>query len=267
MRSLILINLLMLVAAPAFSQGSSAGGEEQGATAPALGANVELLRVRGLLDQSKLDEAESAARRYTAQHPHKSDGYFLVGLTLLRRVQSMAKSSGTFLAPGEVPSDALDPKKRDATIRESLEAYTEGAKYGKPSVDDLKIVSFDFVLIGDYASADKWLSLAAEWNPADADGWYYLGRAKYNENRFEEAIQSFQKCLTLRPRYTLAADGIGLSYEGLNRIPDAITWLQHATSWRDDDSQKQSPEPYIDLGELLTQQARFDEALPPLQKA
>jgi len=267
MRSLILFSLLVFVAEPTFGQSFSAGGKGQGATAPALEANVELVRVRGLLDQSKLDEAESAVRRYTQQHPHSSDGYFLLGLTLFRRVQSMAKSSGTFLAPGEVPSDTLDPKKRDATIRESLEAYTEGAKYGKPSVDDLKIVSFDFVLIGDYASADKWLSLAVEWNPADADGWYYLGRAKYNENRFEEAIQSFQKCLTLRPRYTLAADGIGLSYEGLNHIPDAITWLQNAISWQDDDSQKQSPEPYIDLGELLTQQARFDEALSPLQKA
>ena len=266
MGSLTLIGLLVLVLAPTFGQGSGAGGDGQNPAAPALDANVELVRVKGLLDQSKLDEAESALRKYTAQHPHNSDGYFLLGLTLFRRVQSMAKSSGTFLAPGEVPSTALDPKKRDSTIRESLEAYTEGAKYGRPSVDDLKIVSFDFVLIGDYLSADKWLSLAVEWNPADADGWYYLGRAKYNENRFEEAVQSFQKCLALRPRYTLAANGIGLSYEGLNRIPDAITWLHNAISWQDG-SEKQSPEPYIDLGELLTQQARFDEALSPLGKA
>jgi len=266
MRSLIPIILMLLVAEPAFSQSSSAGGDGKSATAPALDGDVELQRVRGLLDQSKLDEAESAVRKYTAQHPHNSNGYFLLGFTLFRRVQSMAKSSGTFLAPGEVPSTALDPKKRDATIRESLEAYTEGAKYGKPSVEDLKIVSFDFVLIGDYASADKWLSLALEWNPADADGWYYLGRAKYNENRFEEAIGSFQKCLALRPRYALAANGIGLSYEGLNRIPDAITWLNNAISWQEG-SLKQSPEPYIDLGELLTQQARFDDALLPLQKA
>jgi len=266
MRSLILIGLLVLAAEPVVGQSSSAGGDGQSLVAPARDANVELQRVRGLLDQSKLDEAESAVRKYTAQHPHNSDGYFLLGLTLFRRVQSMAKSSGTFLAPGEVPSTAIDPKKRDATIRESLEAYTEGAKYGKPSADDLKVVSFDFVLIGDYASADKWLSLAVEWNPADADGWYYLGRAKYSENRFEESIQSFQKCLALRPHYALAANGIGLSYEGLNKIPDAITWLNNAISWQDG-SQKLSPEPYIDLGELLTQQARFDEALSPLQKA
>jgi tetratricopeptide (TPR) repeat protein len=189
-----------------------------------------------------------------------------LGLTLFRRIQSTARSSGTFLAPGEVPSTALDPQKRGATIRESLAAYTEGAKYGKPSADDLKIVSFDFVLIGDYASADKWLTLAVEWNPADAEGWYYLGRAKYNENRFEEAIQAFQKCLVLRPRYVLAANGVGLSYEGLNRMPEAITWLQNAISWQEGVQQK-SPEPYIDMGELLTQQARFDEALPILQKA
>jgi tetratricopeptide (TPR) repeat protein len=93
-----------------------------------------------------------------------------------------------------------------------------------------------------------------------------LGRAKYNENRFEEAIQAFRKCLVLRPRYVLAADGLGLSYEGLNRMTDAIGWLQNAISWQELDQQK-SPEPYIDLGDLLTQQARFDEALPVLQRA
>src|SRR5260221_9505456 len=170
MRSLILIRRLVPAAAPVFGQSSSAGGEGQGATAPALETNVSLLMIRRLLDQSKLDEAESAARRYTAQHPHNSDGYFLLGLTLFRRVQSMAKSSGTFLAPGEVPSTALDPKKRDATIRESLQAYTEGAKYGKPSADDLKIVSLDFVLLADYAGVHRWRTLPLQWHPADAAG-------------------------------------------------------------------------------------------------
>jgi len=90
-------------------------------------------------------------------------------------------------------------------------------------------------------------------------------RAKYNENRFEEAIQAFQKCLKLRPRYALAADGLGLSYEGLNRIADAISWLENAISWQEDGERK-SPEPYTDLGDLLSQQARFDEALPFCKK-
>ena len=266
MRHLIPLNFVLQMATSALCQSTQVPTAQQGASAPALRINVELARARELLEQSKLDEAEALVRKYIERHPGDSEGYFLLGLTLFRRVQSMARSSGPFLAPGEVPSTAIDPQKRDATIRESLAAYTEGAKYGKPSADDLKVVSLDFVLVGDYASADKWLSLALEWNPADADGWDYLGRTKYSENRFDEAIQAFQKCLALRPRYALAANGVGLCYEGLNRIADALSWYQNAISWQEG-SEKKSPEPYIDLGDLLAQQARFEEAVPILQSA
>jgi len=266
MRYLIFPNLILLLAVSSFEKNVQSSAASQSANAPVAEINVELAKARELLDQSRWNEAEDLLRKYTAQQPRNSDGHFLLGLTLFRRVQSMARSSGPFLAPGEVPSTAIDLGKRDAMIRDSLAAFTEGAKYGKPSADDLKIVSLDFVLLGDFASADKWLTLALEWNPSDADGWYYLGRAKYNENRFEESIQAFQKCLALRPRFALAADGAGLSYEGLNRMTDAITWFQNAISWQEAGQQK-SPEPYIDLGDLLTQQARFDEALPVLQKA
>jgi tetratricopeptide (TPR) repeat protein len=130
----------------------------------------------------------------------------------------------------------------------------------------LKIVSLDYILLSDYSSADKWLTLALEWDPGDADSWYYLGRTKYNENRFEEAIHAFQKCLDLRPLFVLAADGLGLSQAGLGHTADAIASLQKAISAQDNLAGR-TPEPYIDLGDLLNQQARFDEALPLVQQA
>jgi cytochrome c-type biogenesis protein CcmH/NrfG len=43
-----------------------------------------------------------------------------------------------------------------------------------------------------YPDADKWLTKMLEWAPNDSEGWYYLGRTKYNENRFAEAIRAFQ---------------------------------------------------------------------------
>jgi len=266
MRYLTSLNSVCLMVASAFGPVVASNAMPQDANPPSLEENAGLAKAKELLEQSKVDEAEAMARKFIAQHPRQSDGYFLLGLTLFRRVQAMARSAGTFVAPGEVPSTALDPQKRGAIIRESLEAFTEGAKYGKPSADDLKTVSFDFILIGDFASADKWLTVALDWNPTDADTWYYLGRAKYNENRFEEAVQAFQRCLALRPRDSLAADGVGLSYEGLNRMADAITWLQTAISWQEA-SQQKTAEPYVDLGDLFTQQARFDDALPVLQNA
>src|SRR5262249_2320843 len=105
-----------------------------------------------------------------------------------------------------------------------------------------------------------------EWDPRDAEGWYYLGRTKYSENRFEEAIAAYQKCLGLRPDHVLATNGLGLSYAGLNKNFEAISWLQKAISLEDGAPQK-TPQPYIDLGDLFDQQARFEDALLVLQQA
>jgi tetratricopeptide (TPR) repeat protein len=238
----------------------------QGASAETLPSDPELGKARELVEKAELDAAEGAARQYIARHPQSPEGHFLLGLIYFRQVQSQARSSGMYLAPGELPSTAIDASARDAKVRASLAAFTEGGKFARPSAFDLKIVSLDFILLADYASADKWLTLALQWDPSDAEGWYYLGRTKYNENRFEEAIQAFHKCLDLRPQFVLAADGLGLSQAGLGHTVDAILSLQQAIFMQQNFAQK-TPEPYIDLGDLFNQQARFEEALSLLQSA
>src|SRR5438105_15155245 len=103
----------------------------------------------------------------------------------------------------------------------SLEEFTAGAKYRTPSAADLKIVALDYVLLVDYPDADKWLTKMLEWAPDDSEGWYYLGRTKYNENRFAEAIRAFQQCLKLDPQNVKAEDNPGLSLAGLGRNEEA----------------------------------------------
>lgn len=257
---------LVICAALAQAPSDEKQRSAQAGNAQVVAVDPELTAARELLDKSDLSAAESATRQYIVKHPSDSAGHFLLGLIYFREVQSLARSAGNYAAPGDVRPDALNSGARDEKIRASLAAFTEGAKFGKPTPFDLKIVSLDYVLLSDYASADKWLSIAVDWDPQDAEAWYYLGRAKYNENRFAEAIAAFQKSIELRPHYVLAADGIGLSYAGLNRTAEAISALQTAVSWQDGVSQK-SPEPYIDLGDLLNQLARFEEALPVLRRA
>lgn len=239
---------------------------QQDASAKALPSDPELAKARELVERAELDAAEGAARQYIARHPQSPEGHFLLGLIYFRQAQSQARSSGMYLAPGEVPSSAIDAGARNAKVRASLAAFTEGGKFGRPSAFDLKIASLDYVLLADYSSADKWLTLSVQWDASDAEAWYYLGRTKYNENRFEEAIQAFQKCLDLRPTFAPAVDGLGLSQAGLGRNAEAISSLQKAISMQENSAQK-TPEPYIDLGDLLNQQARFEESLPPLQVA
>src|SRR5215470_4706531 len=197
-----------------------------------LSAGGDLAKARELVDKSRFDEAEAVTREFLKQHNNSAEGHFLLGLIHFRRAQSLARLSGAYLSPGDVPAGATSSEANENKIRASLAEFTEGAKYGRPSAYDLKVVSLDYILLGDFASADKWLSLALQWEPGDAENWYYLGRTKYNENRFEEAISAFQKSLQLRPRSVLAGDGLGLSYAGLNRAAEAIAVFQGAISWQ-----------------------------------
>ena len=185
-----------------------------------------------------MDEAEQVTRRYLEIHKSSADGHYLLGYILF--------------------------KKQDA--KSSLAEYTEAARYRKPSAADLEAVAGDYVLLKDYPDADKWFTKAVEWNPKDSLGWYYLGRTKYNENRFEEAVGAFEQCLKLDPRNVKAEDNLGLSFEGLNQIEKAMAAYRTAIDWQKDAADK-NPGPLLDLGSLLVDDNHADEALPYLLEA
>jgi len=200
--------------------------------------DTPLQETRSLIELGKFRDAEQVIRRYLNLHKNSGEGHYLLGYLLFKEEDAKA----------------------------SLAEYTEGAKYRKPSAADLEAVAGDYVLLKDYADADKWFSKAVEWNPSDALGWYYLGRTKYNENRFDEAIGAFEKCLKLDPRNVKAEDNLGLSYEGLNRIDEAIAAYRTAIAWQTDSTVKNSG-PFLDLGSLLVDNDRATEALPQLLEA
>jgi tetratricopeptide (TPR) repeat protein len=197
-----------------------------------------LAEARSLVGLGRSGEAESVVRRYLEAHKNSADAHYLLGYILF--------------------------KKQDA--RASLAEYTEGAKSRTPSPADLEAVAADYVLLKDYPDADKWFTKAVEWNPADALGWYYLGRTKYNENRFEEAIHAFEQCLKLEPRNVKAEDNLGLSYEGLNRTAEAMTAYRTAIAWQAGVAAKDSG-PLFDLGSLLVDSNRAQEGMPYLLEA
>src|SRR5580658_66667 len=200
--------------------------------------DTPLAEARALLDLGKLDDAEQVTRRYLEIHKSSAEGHYLLGYILF--------------------------KKQDA--KSSLAEYTEGAKYRKPGPADLEAVGGDYVLLKDYPDADKWFTKAVEWNPTDVRGWYYLGRTKYNENRCEEAIRVFEQCLKLDPRNVKAEDNLGLSFEGLNQLDKAIAAYRTAIDWQKDAADKNAG-PVFDLGSLLVDDNRPEEALPYLLDA
>lgn len=227
-----------------------------------------LAEAKSLLAQGKADEADRAVRAYLETHPTSADAHFLRGYILFRQVQTHAATSGdaaldSYQEPGvRAPNASF----QQSTVEASLAEFTEGAKYHTPSAFDLKIVALDYVLLNDYVDADKWLTRSLQWEPKDADAWYYLGRAKYNENRFADAVQCFQQALKLDPKSVKAQDNLGLSYQGLGQTDAAIAAYQTAIAWQSDSAIKNAG-PLLDLGVLFMEQNRTQDAISYLTQA
>jgi tetratricopeptide (TPR) repeat protein len=197
-----------------------------------------LAEARALTESGKLAEAEQTVRRYVGTHANSAEAHFLLGYILFKQQRAEA----------------------------SLAEYTEGAKYRVPGALDLAAVAGDYVLLNDYSDADKWFTKSVEWDPNNLQTLYYLGRTKYNENRFEEAVAAFQQCLKMDPKNVKAEDNLGLSYQGLGKMDDAIAAYRTAISWESESATRDSG-PYIDLGSLLLDSGRPAEAVPYLLKA
>lgn len=197
-----------------------------------------LAEARALLQRGDLAGAKANLSGYLQAHPEAADAHFLLGYVLFR--EKMPK--------------------------ESLAEFTAGAKTQQVSAADLKIVAADYVVLGDFADADKWLTLALQRAPEDAEGWYLLGRTKYNENRFAEAIASFEHTLALRPKDVKAEDNIGLSYEGLNDVGKARAAYLTAIAWQEGAAEKNA-QPMMNLGGMLLRGNQAAEAVPYLERA
>ena len=130
----------------------------------------------------------------------------------------------------------------------------------------MKVVALDYILLFDYADADKWLTHSLERDSLDPDAWYYLGRTKYNENRFEEAIRAFERCLKLDPKNIKAEDNLGLSYQGLGQTENAAAAFRNAIDWQAQ-ATNQDPHPYLDLGSLLLEKNHLEESLSCFRQA
>lgn len=149
---------------------------------------------------------------------------------------------------------------------DSLGEFTRAAKFRTPSPNELIVVGLDYVMLRDLENADKWMSIAAQRAPQNESAWQYLGGIKYSENRFDEAINAYEKCLTLHPRDVLVEDAIGRSLEGLSRDQDAVAAYRKALDWQAE-ARTKSPQPLLHLGALLSRLGQPQSALPLLLSA
>src|SRR6201990_964249 len=157
-----------------------------------------LHEAQSLLAAGRLPEAETVLRQYLKANSSSGEAHYLLG-------------------------DVLFREKKAA---ESLGEFTAGSKFKPPGAGEFRTIASDYVLLGDFADADKWFSEVATETPNDPDVWYLLGRTKYNENRFAEAVASFEHVLALRPKDVQAEDNLGLSQQGLGHTDKAKAAFQ-----------------------------------------
>jgi tetratricopeptide (TPR) repeat protein len=200
--------------------------------------NPLLEQSRSLVDKGDFKQAERIIHQYLDQHANSADGHFLLGFIFFKQGKPRA----------------------------SLAEYTQGAKFRNPSANDLQIVALNYVLLEQYADADHWFTRSLELNPNNPQGWYYLGRTKYSENRFEEAIIAFRQCLNRDPTNVKAKDNLGLSYQALGRMDEALAAYREAIAWQAHMLEKY-PGPFLDLGTLLLEQNQVQEAISYLRQA
>jgi tetratricopeptide (TPR) repeat protein len=227
--------------------------------------DADLGEAKSRLEKDEANEAEHILRAYLAKNPGSADAHFLLGLALFKEIRetAIAPTVDKYAAKTRSSSAA---NFREEKAKASLAEFSAGAKYRAPSASDLKIVAFDYVLLGDYPDADKWLTRMLGWTPNDAEGWYYLGRTKYNENRFEEAVRAFEQSLKLDPKNVKTEDNLGLAYAGLDRVDAAISAYRAAMEWQKDASTKNAG-PFINLADLLLDQNRAQESIAYLREA
>jgi tetratricopeptide (TPR) repeat protein len=196
-----------------------------------------LAKPRALLAEGKLAGSEAALHDYLKDHPTSAEAHFLLGYVLFRE---------------QKPTD-------------SLAEFTAGARTRRPRADELKAVASDYVLLHDFADADKWFTEVIVEKPDDADAWYLLGRTKYNENAFTAAVTSFERSLTLRPKNVEAENNLGLAWQGLSNPDKAKAAYQTAIDWQV--AMPTDPQPFLNLGTMLAEESDFDHAIPHLLKA
>jgi tetratricopeptide (TPR) repeat protein len=197
-----------------------------------------LYRGKCLVNLAQFNEAADALQAYLTSHPQSEDATYLLAYVRFRQ---------------DKPSD-------------SLALFTAGAKIKTPSADDLKIVALDYVLLNDYADAARYLEEAVKMDPENIEAQYHLGRVRYQQNKFDQAITAFEEVLKRDPQNVKAEANLGLCFEGLNQMEPAMAAYRKAIEW-DKSSLVHNEQPYLNLGIRLDRSNRFEEAIPLLISA
>lgn len=167
---------------------------------------------------------------------------------------------------------------REGKTKESLAIYTEAARGSRPGSEDLRVVALDYVLLGDYLDAVRWLEQSVADDPSNARAWYDLGRACMMQEDFAGAEKALRRSLELLkdtrddsdatgPALAVKAENnLGLTYEAQGRSSDAAAVYEIAVA-RQRSFALPSEQPLLNYGKLLIDLNQSEKAVGMLREA
>ena len=110
--------------------------------------------------------------------------------------------------------------------------------------------------------AQSYFETAQRLDKRDIDGWYFSGRAYYDENRFELAIATFEQALRVGGEQSRVYENLGLAQDASGQFSAAEKSLRRAVelapgAWR----------PRLAYGAFLFRQSRSAESIAVLRQA
>ena len=190
-----------------------------------------LASAQHLMHEGKFAQADAMLRPLIAADPKEAEPRYLLAYALLRE---------------DKPAD-------------SLKEYTSAAALRTPTAAELRSVALDYVVLKDLPDADRWMSRSLLMDANDAETWYTMGRLRYTQGRYSDALTCFERTIALNPRSVKGENNLGLAYEALNRNDDAVHAYRTAISWQKDDAAP-SEQPLLNLAILLQHRNQLTEA-------
>src|SRR5579875_1445922 len=224
-----------------------------------------------LFNQHRWSEAASVFEKVEARQPGRTDALLYLGKSLINmnRFLEADAALSKYVAAHARSDDAISLlafcRFREDKPRDSLRLFTRAAAIQTPEADDFKIVALDYALLGDYRDAAKYLLIALQLQPRNIEARYHLGRIRFQQSRYDDAIAAFSEVLKEDPKNVKAENNLGLCFEAKGEINQALLAYQQAIKL-DRGENRPSAQPYLNLGRLLTQMGKPEQALPSLLK-
>lgn len=134
------------------------------------------------------------------------------------------------------------------------------------SQPDRFTLAMAYIGMGKGGWAKPELERLAAGDPKQSKYPYWLARIEYDEHNYASSVARLQAVTAADPQFLKAWDNLGLSLEGLGKLPEAVASYRRANLLNREAAVK-SPWPALNLGTLLTRMGTLEEGRVYLQES